>query len=418
VIVKRQGQIFKVLPPAVAFLHSFYNPFTASFLHKFTLKTVKIPTIQRIWRKMFKKLSIPLIVVLLATSMVAGAASAKSSGFGKSGTDMENHQRMLIGQVIEIGASEFTVEGLNGDLHIIKITEETDFRTRGEEESSEAAFSNLEIGKYVGVINREDSYGTFSARLVVLLPDDFNPSHFRLTKAVGEVSMVTTGGGFFKLETRSGEKLTINVDENTRYAGGVESLEDLEKGDKVGIVAQKQEDGTLMAKAVVAPRNERRVYSQTNGTLTGISGNELTITDRQDQVHTFTVTEDTLYKDRSGEVDGIEDLETGMIVVIVHLKEPEVNVAKAVIVADEAILSLKRTRGLIKSINKNQLTLDANGQVMHFEIDGNIHIKGWNISSLEDLEKDMRVLVLYQEDESGKLIAKSITGAKRQNKGQ
>ena len=109
----------------------------------------------------------------------------------------------------------------------------------------------------------------------------------------------------------------------------------------------------------------------------------------------------------------MEDLETGMVVVIVHLRETEENEAKAVIVADEALLSLKRTTGVIKSINKNQLTLDAKGSVMHFKIDENTRINGLNISSLDDLEKDMRVLVLYQEDESGNLIAKSISGVKR-----
>lgn len=362
---------------------------------------------------MFKKFSVSMVIVILVAGLMAGVVSAKSSKAGKSGADLDTRHRMLIGQIQEIGTSDFTVESLNGESHIITITDETVFRIRTDEEPEEADFSDLAVGKYVGVVNHNGSSGEFTARLVVLLPDDFDPSQFNLIRAAGEVSMVTTGAGFFKLDTLSGEKLTIYVDENTRFVGSAESLEGLEKDMKLSVVARKQEDGSLLAKAILTKKPLREHFARTIGTLTGISTETITITDRGDNSHTFTITDETRFVDRKGKVESMEDLETGMILVTVHLRDTEENEAKAVIVADETLLSLKRTTGMIKSINKNQLTLDANGSVMHFEIDDNTRINGLNVSSLDDLEKGMRVLVLYQEDEGGKLIAKSISGVKR-----
>ncbi|MBN2044981.1 MAG: hypothetical protein JW757_08185 [Anaerolineales bacterium] len=362
---------------------------------------------------MLKKISFPIVIALLAAGLVTGAASAKARSSGKSGEDLDPNHRMLIGQILEIGAGEFTVEALNGELHILTVTDETVYRTRNGEQPGEASFSDLEIGMYVGVYNHEDSWGGFSARLVVLLPEDFDPNRLKLLRVSGEVSMVTTGGGFFKIETRNGEKLTFTVDEHTRYADGIETLEDLEKGDRVGVIALKQENGDLLVKAVVTQKIQPREFAQTSGRLAEIAGDKITITDRRGLTHTFLLTENTIFKDRAGEVDGTGDLAIGMVLIVVHPRETEANEAKAVLVADEPVLRLKRTNGIIKSINANQLTLDANGQVMHFTIDENTRINGWNVNDLDDLEKDMRILVLYLEDENGKLIARSITGVKR-----
>jgi hypothetical protein len=362
---------------------------------------------------MFKKISISMVIVIMLAGLMAGVVSAKSSTAGKSGTNLDPRHSMLVGQIQEISNSEFTVEDLNGEIHIITVTDETIFRARPDRELEEADFNDLEVGKYVGVVKHNHSSGDFSARLVVLLPDDFDPSQLNLIRVAGEVSMVSTGAGFFKLDTLSGEKLTISVDENTRFVGRIDSLEDLEKGMKLSVVARKQEDGSLLAKAILTKKLLGEHFTRTAGTLTSISGETITITDRRENGHTFTITDETRFADRSGEVEGLEDLETGMVLVIVHLRETGENEAKAVLVADEALLSLKRTSGVIKLINKNQLTLDAIGSVMHFEINENTRINGLNVSSLDDLQKDMRVLVLYQEDESGKLIAKSISGIKR-----
>ena len=203
---------------------------------------------------MFKKFSISIIIMILVAGLMAGVVSAKSSTAGKSGADLDPKHRMLVGQIQEIGGNDFTVEGLNSEMHIITITDETIFRFRTDEEPEEAAFSDMAVGMYVGVVNHNDSNGEFTARLVVLLPDDFDPSQIKLIRASGEVSMVTTGASFFKLDTLSGEKLTITVDENTRFVGRVESLEDLEKGTKLSVVAREQEDGTLLAKAILTKK--------------------------------------------------------------------------------------------------------------------------------------------------------------------
>ena len=155
---------------------------------------------------MYKKINIAALIAVLAAVMVAATASAETPAAARWLTDRDPNHRMLIGKVLEIGSSEFTAEGLNGEVHTILLTDETVFRTRGEAagESEAASFADLEAGMYVGVYNHEDSAGQFSARLVVLLPKDFDPSNFTVRRAVGEVAMVTVNGGFFKLDLSYG----------------------------------------------------------------------------------------------------------------------------------------------------------------------------------------------------------------------
>ena len=361
---------------------------------------------------MLKKLSFSLIIVLLAAGLIAGAAFAETNTDSKSGFELGNRPRLRIGKVTGIGASDFTIEGLNGETLQITVTEETVFRTRQGEEPADAAFEDLVVGQYVGVAMQNGSENNPKARLVVFLPEDFDPAEFKPIRAAGKVTLLSEAGGFFEMETRKGETLQISVDENTRYTGSADSLADLAEGTLVGVLAVEQEDGTLLAKAVAA-KQPRLPLAETHGTITALTSDSLTIEDRNGQAHTFTVTENTIYKDRTGEVNGLNDLETGMIVIVAHLRETEVNEAKAVLVADKALLRLERVQGVIKSVNQNNLTLEVNGEVMHLTIDDHTRVKGVNISSIDDLEKDMRVLVLYQEDENGKLTAKAITGVKR-----
>ena len=359
---------------------------------------------------MYKKLSYAALIAVLAALMAAALVSADALSSGKGLKDQHPNQRMLIGKVLEIEADQFTAEGLNGEVHTILVTDETLFHMRGEErgEGEEASFSDLAAGMFVGVYNRKDDSGEVSARLVVLLPEDFDPANVRGRRIFGEVNMVTAGGGFFKLDTRSGETLTITVDENTRYAGGLESLGDLEKGLKVGVLVQKLEDESLLAKAVLGGQFERPRFDKQGGKLTAIDGQQITITDRDEQDYTFTITDETRFASRDGEVQGLEDLGVDMIVVVLFDAESGENTAKAVLVGDGALLELERVPGEVHKTANDKLTITAGDETLTFAVDENTRIRGREIDGLDDLEKGMKVFVLYQVQEDGTLLAKGI----------
>jgi hypothetical protein len=358
---------------------------------------------------MFKKINIAALIAVLAAVIIAATASAETPA-ARWLTDRDPNHRMLIGKVLEIGSSKFTAEGLNGEVHTILVTDETVFRTRGEAagESEEASFADLKTGMYIGVYNHEDSAGQFSARLVVLLPEDFDPSNFKVRRAVGEVAMVTVGGGFFKLDTRTGDTLTVTVDENTRYAGGLDSLEDLEQGEKVGVLLLEQEDGELLAKAVVGSQIERPRFEKQGGKLTGIDGQQITLTGRKGQTYTYTITDETRFASRDGKVKGLNDLELEMIVIVVFDSGSGENIARAVLVGDGALLNLERVHGEVHNTANDKVTVTTDEGTLTFVVGENTRIRGRQVDGLEDLEKGMKVIVIFETQDDGTLLAKGI----------
>lgn len=354
---------------------------------------------------MFKKISSAALIAVLAAVMTAALVNADASPSRKRLADEHPKHRMLIGMVLEIGTDNFTVEDLRGETIQITVTDKTVFRSRSGEPADsnlgEATFNDLSVGRYVGIHQRDGE-----AKLVALLPENFDPEVFRGMKLAGEVNLVTVGGGFFKVDTREGETLTITVDENTRYLG-LDGLDDLEKGDKVGVLAQELEDGTLLAKAVGSPRGERPKLDRLVGTLTDIDGQQITITNREGQAHSFLITDDTRFGSRDGEVGGLEDLELDMVLMVIINPEHE-DQAKAVLVVDPAILNLERTRGEVHNTANGKLAIIAGEEMITFVVDEDTRIHGREIEGLDDLSKGMKVLILYQTQEDGTLLAKGI----------
>ncbi|MEJ2487514.1 MAG: DUF5666 domain-containing protein [Anaerolineales bacterium] len=354
---------------------------------------------------MFKKIGFASLIAALAAVTVAIVVSADTPDPAAQGPDHGPRPRLMIGTVLEIGTSDFKVEDLRGETHQITVTDETVFRSRNGEPAdgivSEASFDDLSVGMYVGIHQIDGE-----AKLVALLPEDFDPEALRGIKLAGEVNMVTVGGGFFKIDTRQGETLTITVDENTRYLG-LDGLDDLRRGDKVGVLAQEQEDGTLLAKALGAPKGERPKLDRQGGKLTGIDGLQITITDREGKTHSFMITDQTRFGSRNGEVDGLEDLELDMVLMVIIDYEQE-DQAKAVLVVDPAILNQERTYGEVHNTTNGKLTIAAGEEMITFIVDEDTRIRGRKIEGLDDLSKGMKVLVIYQTMEDDTLLAKGI----------
>jgi hypothetical protein len=364
---------------------------------------------------MVKKLFFTSLVAILITLSAVSLVSAEDQFGNKQLPDTHPNRRALVGQVMEIGISEFEVEIPNGNVISISITEKTVFRSRQDEQGEEASFSDLEVGMWVAVYLKTDDPDTTNARLVVLLPDDIDPSNLRGRRVLGEVDKINPGQNTFEVLTRNGETISFQVDEKTRFGGGIDSFDDLEKGMVVAVLAVKQEDNSLLAKLVSTREQDRPRLQKTRGKITEIGDSSITVLLTEGEEKTFTITEDTRFASRKGDIHGLEDLKLDMVVAIVT--RPDSEQALAVMVADQALLELERVRGTVQSAGGDHLTINVGDEKLQFTVHEKARIRGRGIEDLNDLKNGMKVLVLYTEND-GELIAAGILVAAPNDNGK
>lgn len=359
---------------------------------------------------MFKKFGYMMIVVFALAALAVGVVSAKTQADDKPLPETQQRPHLMLGQIVRLGENEIEMESPNGDMHTVLVTDETIFRMRsGEQETGEAAsFDDLSVGLWVGVGNRPDEAGEFSAGLVVILPEDFDPANIQARPALGEVTKINNGQSTFTILTKADQELTFSVDENTRFAGMIADLTDLEKGMKVAVGAVKLEDGTLLAKFVGARNPENIQFEKVGGKISAISGDSLTITLRDGEARTFTVAPETRVASRQGAYESLDDLEVDLPVVVLVSRDGNPDEAAAVLVLDEAILGLERMHGEVQSAGGDHLTLMVDGETVNFTVAENVRIQGREISDLNDIKNGMKALVLYSVEEDGTLLAKGI----------
>jgi hypothetical protein len=356
---------------------------------------------------MVKKYSLAILAVILTGALVVGVASAVETQFGEAAIDAEHPRRLLIGQVTGLGDNQFEIKSLKGDSHTILVTGETVYRHRASQEEIEDGSEALEVGGWVGILNHRDAEGQISARLVVLLPEDFDPDEFRGVRAAGEVDKINNGQATFTIITKAGKELTFSVGDETRFAGGLADFNDLEKGDLVAVLAREQSDGSLLAKQVGTRRQDRPPQAKFTGKISDLDTASLTIITRAGDELTFSVTEATRFGSRTGKIEGIDDLEIDMVVAVVTRPSSQ-DEALGVLVLDPALLHLSRVRGEIQSAGGDHLTLIVGDDTLTFTVDENTRIKGRGIHDLNDLKNGMNAGVLFLMEEDGTFLAKGI----------
>ena len=351
---------------------------------------------------MYKKLSLALVTALLIAMCSISWASAAAD----TTTTQKPDRRALIGQITEINGDEFTIETKDNKTHTIVVGEETNFRSRDGLLSHTASYADLEIGLWVAVVNNTE----FTAQLVVILPEDFNPETLPGKQIIGKVDKINTGKNTFTITNRAEKTLTFTVDDKTRYYGTISSLEDIEKDMSVGVVAIKQEDGTLLAKLVANQRYGGEPYAKTSGKITSISNSSLTITKKDGTTLNFTLTENTKFFSRDENLSEIGNLQTDMSIVIVYQKtEAKVPDAGTVIALDQSLLNLGKAFGEVHSVGTSTFNLQtADGKILTFTINESTRLFGKGLTRLEDLNSGMKIFVAYKIDENDNLIAVNI----------
>ena len=144
---------------------------------------------------------------------------------------------------------------------------------------------------------------------------------------------------------------------------------------------------------------------RTGGKITQLGEDSLTILSQQGEEYTFTVTDETRFGSRNGDIQGIEDLELDMPVLVISKLDDLT--AMRILVADPALLSLERVPGTVQSAGGSHLTINVEDEKMQFTVDENTRIKGRGIDDLNDLKNGMKVLVFYEEID-GEYLAKGI----------
>lgn len=214
------------------------------------------------------------------------------------------------GEIIALGSDTLTVQPFaeGSDPITLRVDENTRFRAAGDEAEA-PTFDDLQIGGKVGFIAPPAEDGDPIAKVIILLPDDFDPETFQRHTARGEVWSIDTTNGTFTLQAKgSNEQAVFYVDENTRFRSRgdtVQSLDDLAVHTQVIIRFRRQDDGTLLATNVVIPRPR---LSRHRGTVASVDNGTLTLTlDRRDgQTLTFQVNEETRFKGEAASLDEVQ----------------------------------------------------------------------------------------------------------------
>ena len=228
-----------------------------------------------------------------------------------------------------------------------------------------------------------------------------------LVKARGEVIDVNLSAGKFQLEKHDGTVMTFLVDENTRFRGRVESLEDLQVGWKAGVAAREGkgegEGGKLLAVLVIAgePQELTKVRGEITRVDPGAGTYQLQIPDGT--LMNFLVNEKTRY---GGQINSLDDLQVGWKAGVVAKETSEGNLMTLALIAGDAP-ELVKAKGVVTAVDVGAGQFEikkSDGTTARYFVDEKTRYQG-QLSSLEDMQVGWQAAVAAKVDEDGNLTA-------------
>ncbi len=253
---------------------------------------------------------------------------------------------------------------------------------------------------------------------VVFAEDETSQGKLR---RIGEITGVDLEATSFTLHTLSGEDLRFIVTERTRFRsrnGAIEGIEDLSIGMKAFVSAVQDTDGDLIALLVAAGEaNELPELRRSSGTIVyvNLEENSFLLAMKNGKVQKFDVGPRTRYKSRDGSVNGLSDIDPGMLAVVVALdREDQTPLALWVGVTEAANRRERFTViGEITNVVPGQGTFELearSGKIFHFSIteETKFRSRDGSIEDIHDLKKGMHALVVGFRNREGSLIALGI----------
>jgi hypothetical protein len=347
--------------------------------------------------RMNKKIWVPLAAALLIATIVAvwvsGEALAQEPTGAGNFVARWRIARRGLGQVIEISGDQFSVQDRKGAEFILFVDETTRFRYL---DRSEMSYSDLEVDRWVVVVPQRIDDEQLSARLVVILPEDFDPAQYFGVRGV--VASVDLAMDEFTLQTQEGDELTFAVDENTRFLGEVQALGDLEPEMGAQIRARLVEDGDPLALVVGTGESRRsaRIVGQIEAV--DIENHSFSLAPRRgEDARTIFVGEDTRFKGRGDELSGLDDLEAGMYALVVVRRELDGDLTAVGVAAaapDQLPKFEARAIGRINSVKEASLVItirDGSEHTVHVSESTVYRSRVPDVNELADLEPGMIV---------------------------
>jgi cytochrome c-type biogenesis protein CcmE len=257
---------------------------------------------------MNKKIGIPvifaLVVAMLFSTPVFAAAPAQT------GADVDPGRPLRAGGIIvsvDTQSSTLVLKPRQGAELTLTADEKT--RYAGAAQSLE----DIEAGM-IGAVFAHREEGDVM-RLIAIF------TRVPLERYRGQVESVDAESGTLTLITRQEETISFKVDDHTRYKGyqlTVESLEDVQPGMWAAIVALPSEDGSLLARGILAAQAESlpKLNVRMGGKVIAVDEDSFTIENRKGEEVTFQVDDTTRFRSRDGKVTGLEQLKEGMTVLV------------------------------------------------------------------------------------------------------
>jgi hypothetical protein len=362
---------------------------------------------------MTQKFLLPLLVSLLMVLAFGGDSQAALLNPFDNGTAALGG-RLTHGTLIEIADAAFTLQTSGGDTLTYQVDGGTRFRISG---IDDPAFADLETGMHLAVAARVIA-GERVARLAIVTPDDFDPSQRFGIRVRGIISAIDLDASTLSLRTPSGEELAFEVGERARFIGAAQGLEGLEEGWAAAVAGARDEEGVLHA-ALVAPLVLPRPVSFA-GEVTQVSLETGTfeLVTRRGRVVTVQVDQDTAFRSRDGAVEGLEDLQPGMLAAVRGLlQEGGDLLAKRVIAMDKEDLpdfELKAA-GRLVAVGLDFLTLRTRqGEDLTFQVapETRFRGRGFPVRCISDLRVGMVVMVAGETNPEGEALARAVIALK------
>ena len=363
---------------------------------------------------MISRLSKALLLVLILSLTIPVAALAAEEG--------PREKVRLVGEITSVSPGErwFGLRTRQGDEVRVFVNEDTKYRSR---EGEIQGIGDLEAGMKALVVGVRNPGGHLTALVVAAGKPGDLPNLMRVAGIIQSI-----GDRTFSLKTRTGEEVTFAVGERTKFRsrdGSVQSFADLQAGMGALVLAAKGEDELPMALVVAAGNPEDRPERfRLMGEITRVMPDQsaFQLKTREGELKTVQVSERTRFRSRDGSIQGLEDLEVGMLALAAGVKGEDGALNALLVAAGKAEDRPKppktdvRAAGRIVDIGGRSFSLKTrSGETMTFAVTEATIFKSrdGSVSSFEDLEVGMVAIVGAKRSADGGLVAVWVGAGKR-----
>jgi hypothetical protein len=215
------------------------------------------------------------------------------------------------GEILRVDLEEgaFTVLKPSGEEIEYKILKRTRFIGQASD------LVEMDTGWVIGVLGGEAKDGTYFATVIAAAE---NP---RRVRKAGLVTSLDDESSSLSILTRDGEDMTFSVDEETRFhsrGGEIGGLDDLQLDMVVVLQAILQENGSYLVKHIAAAEKEDLPNFEVKkaGQITIVEADSFTLETRDGTEITIEVDNETKFRSRGLDVESLDDVQVGMIVLI------------------------------------------------------------------------------------------------------